>query len=424
LIAQIQKKLIRFRRKKIFDYLQKVSTDKLLAMGHKRVVEAFHRARKNNPTYAKLLQTSGVKPKEIITVNDFCTKVPIIDKYDVFGDKRLSKPYTQKTISRLQSLMCSSGFSGTYSFGLSSAKDERATAEAIDTTLEHFFSIGTKKTLLISCLSMGVKVYSSVTLAEVSVRTDIALAIINEFAGYYDQILIIAEPYVAKKLLEEGVQQGVDWKKLQTSIITGGDWISESFRTYLESLAGISTELERHSMVIATMGLYIFTDPFGEAVGANFNIGDGYTVLSTFCWAFFLTFLDKYTKDDASFDYTIKLVFLQIVGSLLVITAGFLLMTAERVPEELSLSGDLWISVAFNGILASFVLMIIHTNYQRYTSPVKAALIFSLEPVFASIIALIFTTEVLNGRESVCAVLLFVGVFTSDLGGYLFRIKK
>lgn len=214
--------------------------------------------------------------------------------------------------------------------------------------------------------------------------------------------------------------KGLEYTKIQKSaFITGLTVAITPFTFKLISNKKVAL-FSWIGVLIATIGLYIFTDPFGEAVGANFNIGDGYTVLSTFCWAFFLTYLDKYTKDDASFDYTIKLVFLQIVGSLLVITAGFFLMTTEQVPEQIW-DADLWVSVAFNGILASFVLMIIHTNYQRYTSPVKAALIFSLEPVFASVIALLFTTEVLNGRETVGAVVLFTGVLTSELGGMLFR---
>lgn len=213
--------------------------------------------------------------------------------------------------------------------------------------------------------------------------------------------------------------KGLEFTKIQKSaFITGLTVALTPFTFKLLSNKAVS----RYSWIgvaVATSGLYIFTNPGLD----TFNIGDLYTVLSTFCWAFFITLLDKFSKDDASFSFTIKLVFLQMIGTLLVAIIGFNLLDQEIMPSQLFKSDQLWISIAFNGILASFVLMIVHTNFQRYTSPVKAALIFSLEPVFASIIALIFTDEELSGREYFGATVLFIGVLTSELGPVVFKEK-
>lgn len=67
-------------------------------------------------------------------------------------------------------------------------------------------------------------------------------------------------------------------------------------------------------VIIATQGLYIFTNPDFD----NLNLGDILTLLSTFCWAFFISFLDKFTKDDESFDYTMQLVIIQILTSVFI----------------------------------------------------------------------------------------------------------
>lgn len=163
-------------------------------------------------------------------------------------------------------------------------------------------------------------------------------------------------------------------------------------------------------VIIATQGLYIFTNPDFD----NLNLGDILTLLSTFCWAFFISFLDKFTKDDESFDFTIQLVIVQILTCLSIFTLGYFIFEFES--HKLVWHQDLILSFLFNGILASFVLMIVHTYFQRFTSPVKAALIFSLEPIFASIFAIIFVNEILNNREYLGAVILIIGVLTSELG--------
>lgn len=171
-------------------------------------------------------------------------------------------------------------------------------------------------------------------------------------------------------------------------------------------------------VVIAAVGLYLFTNP---SVG-NFNLGDLLTLFSTICWALFITYLDVFTKDDHSFKSTIQLVFLQMIGAVGVITIGFFLF--EFSSFRFVINYDLISSVAFNGILASFILMIVHTNYQRYTTPVKAALIFSMEPIFAAFFAFAFMSEYLNQLETIGAVTMMTGVLSSELGQPMLKLFK
>ncbi|MDC1068659.1 DMT family transporter [Candidatus Kapabacteria bacterium] len=257
-------------------------------------------------------------------------------------------------------------------------------------------------------------------------RFSLALALLLIFFGKY--FLKIDKSLIWKGILLGGIfglgfilqTKGLEYTKIQKSaFITGLTVALTPFTFKLISKKKIAL-FSWIGVVVATIGLYIFTNPTID----TFNIGDVYTVLSTFCWAFFITFLDKFTKDDHSFAYTIRLVFLQVVGTLLVCTIFFFGLDSESYNSNFYLDNELIISVVFNGLLASFLLMIIHTNYQRYTSPVKAALIFSLEPVFASIVALIFTTEVLTGLEYIGASVLFFGVLISELGSYIFKIKS
>ena len=116
-----------------------------------------------------------------------------------------------------------------------------------------------------------------------------------------------------------------------------------------------------------------------------------------------------------------QLVIIQILTCLSVFAIGYFLF--EHRSHKLIWHEDLVYSFLFNGILASFVLMIVHTYFQRFTSPVKAALIFSLEPIFASVFAIIFVNEILNNREYIGAAILILGVLTSELGP-LIRVRR
>ncbi|MFN3196373.1 MAG: DMT family transporter [Chlorobiota bacterium] len=171
-------------------------------------------------------------------------------------------------------------------------------------------------------------------------------------------------------------------------------------------------------VVMAFVGLYIFTKPDINSI----NLGDILTLISTSFWAIYITFMDKFTKGDDSKERTIQLVALQFMFVLPLPVLGFLIY--ELPDFYISFETDLIVSVLFNGVLASFVLTIIHTTYQRYTTPVKAALIFSLEPIFASLFALTFMSEILTNRELIGASILMLGVLLSELGGFVVKKLK
>ena len=172
-------------------------------------------------------------------------------------------------------------------------------------------------------------------------------------------------------------------------------------------------------VIIAFIGLYVFTNPDLD----NLNTGDVLTLISTGFWATYITLMDSYTKDYSSNRQTMQLVAIQFIFALPLPIVGFLLLEAPNL--EVSFTSDLIMSLAFNAVLASFVLTIIHTTYQRYTTPVKAALIFSLEPIFASIFAAIFLSEILSTLELIGATILMFGVLTSELGKFVFnKLKK
>ncbi|MBI5324582.1 MAG: DMT family transporter [Ignavibacteriae bacterium] len=165
-------------------------------------------------------------------------------------------------------------------------------------------------------------------------------------------------------------------------------------------------------VVIVTIGLWIFTQPEFD----NINLGDFLTLLSTFFWAFYITYMDVFTKGKSDFKETSLIVIFQFVAALPLAIIFFLVFETNQI--KLDISDGLIYSLVYNAIIASFFLTIIHTSVQRYTSPVKAALIFSLEPVIASYLAYLFMSESMNTIEFIGAAVLMFGILISETGEY------
>lgn len=169
---------------------------------------------------------------------------------------------------------------------------------------------------------------------------------------------------------------------------------------------------------IASVGLWFFTNPDIN----NLNVGDVLTLFSTIFWAFYITYMDIFTKDKIGTDYTAQLVFMQFLSLVALSSISFLIFDFNSF--HFDLHPNLIYAVLYNGIIASFVLTFIHTAYQRFTTPIKAALIFSLEPVVASVASIFIFNSVFTLREIIGAIIMFGGVLTSEIGPFIFRTNS
>jgi phenylacetate-CoA ligase len=102
---------------------------------------------------------------------------------------------------------------------------------------------------------MGVRVPTSLPIADTSVRWDMALAIFKKFSSEFEQAIIIGDPHLLKIFFENGAEQGINWKKENIHIITGGDWVPETFRSYLGNILGTDWEVMDRGLIGGTMGV-------------------------------------------------------------------------------------------------------------------------------------------------------------------------
>jgi phenylacetate-CoA ligase len=228
-------------------------------------VNAFQRAAARVPAYGILLKEAGLDPDKIVTMEDF-GRVPVLEKRSTFQRFPIAQLCTEGELGRLGSVLTSSGHSGIFAYGLTSAEAQGEAAQAIDELLDYIFQVRSRPTLLINCLPMGVKVHTEAcTLAETSVRPDMVVGLVKAFGAHYQQIILVGEAAFVKHTLELGARDGVDWKNLLVSVIVGEEPLAENARKYIESLLSIDiarpeTGIVASSMGVAELGLNLFSE--------------------------------------------------------------------------------------------------------------------------------------------------------------------
>jgi drug/metabolite transporter (DMT)-like permease len=84
-------------------------------------------------------------------------------------------------------------------------------------------------------------------------------------------------------------------------------------------------------------------------------------------------------------------------------------------PVEVSWTKEVWVALAVTSLLATALAFSVQTWAQRYSSPTRTALIFSLEPVFAWVTSYLVAGETLSLRGTMGALLILAGILMVEL---------
>lgn len=157
-------------------------------------------------------------------------------------------------------------------------------------------------------------------------------------------------------------------------------------------------------------GLYMFTSP----AGGDFNFGDMLVLLCAVAFAFYIVYLDVLTKER----FHREIVFYQFIVTAAI---GFLLSPFfDTTPATFTLPAVA--AVLYLSIFASSIAIFIQSKYQRETTPTKAAIIFTMEPVFAALIAMLLLSELMSGVELFGAMIMLAGLLFSEL--YALHLRR
>lgn len=153
---------------------------------------------------------------------------------------------------------------------------------------------------------------------------------------------------------------------------------------------------------------------------APWGLGDTLTLCSAFCYAIYVLAFEQCSRATASAGLPCRPERLAAVQSLLVLglgAAAIVLRSADglaSLPQRAQAHG--W-PLLYLGLVASAGMVWLQAWGQARVRAVEAALMFSLEPVFAAITAVFYIHEVLSGRAAMGAAIIVLGVMASQWPG-------
>jgi drug/metabolite transporter (DMT)-like permease len=150
-------------------------------------------------------------------------------------------------------------------------------------------------------------------------------------------------------------------------------------------------------IVLAVVGIWLLASG-----GAGFNQGD---LISTLCAAFIAIHIISVSKvlrnDDV---YLISLVQFITVA---IMSGTAVLLTGSHV-YSISQTGIL--SLVYCAIFPTVLCFTLQNRYQRYTTPTRAGLVYTLDPVWSLVAGFVFLGERLGTREWIGCGLIFLAV--------------
>jgi len=251
IVARLMRRLIQYQ-------LERKTPEALLGSSEQKLLRAFARAAKCSPAYRTLLAECKVSVEQIRSADDFVRLCPITEKWNTFkrfGIRELLA--SDIKLEQLASILTSSGHGNNgYAFGLGTRWQASEMPFMLDLGLQMAFGIDQHRTLLINCLPMGVTFPSeAVCVANVSVREDMACAIVEQAGALFEQIILCGDPLFLKRLCDYSQMRGIDWRKHRIHVIIGEETFTESFRDYLAQILCLNPDHPQSGLIGSSMGV-------------------------------------------------------------------------------------------------------------------------------------------------------------------------
>ncbi|MEC1720041.1 DMT family transporter [Schinkia azotoformans] len=160
---------------------------------------------------------------------------------------------------------------------------------------------------------------------------------------------------------------------------------------------------------VATIGLYLLT--LGDSLALNF--GDILVFFCAISFAAHIVVTGKYTPLYSTLLLTIVQIF---TVSVLSSISAVLFEDWQRVfDSEVMGNANVFLALIICSIFATALAFLAQTNFQKFTTPTRVALIFAMEPVFAAITGFFWANERLGSKALLGCLLIFIGMILAEL---------
>ena len=165
-------------------------------------------------------------------------------------------------------------------------------------------------------------------------------------------------------------------------------------------------------VVFVASGLFLLTSP----KGSELNIGDALTLMCAVLFSIYTVYLGVYGKDHDPAHLT----FVQFaLTAILAVIAIPLLETAH-----LNLTFNFVVNLTYLAVMPTVVALYVMAKYQKYTTPTRSAIIYSMEPPIAAVFAFFIIGEHIGMIGVVGGIMILSGLIVSELSDVIFTFKN
>jgi drug/metabolite transporter (DMT)-like permease len=162
-------------------------------------------------------------------------------------------------------------------------------------------------------------------------------------------------------------------------------------------------------VIIATFGLFLLT----ATDISGFNIGDVFVFICSVSFALHIIFTGKFTGQYPTLLLTI--IQLTTVALLSMISSFLFEDWRAAFHANVLFRGNVFIALLITSVFATALAFLAQTNFQKYTTTTRVALIFTMEPVFAAITGIAWAHDRLTFSAILGCLLIFLGMIFAEL---------
>jgi drug/metabolite transporter (DMT)-like permease len=157
-------------------------------------------------------------------------------------------------------------------------------------------------------------------------------------------------------------------------------------------------------VILATVGLALLS--MGNQLNFEFGTGEALVLGCAFCFAFQIVLISLFAPRQDPFNLAIvQLGVTALLSFLFIIPSGNPLV----LPPD-----SAWLAIIFMGVIATAFTFAVMNRVQQFTTSTRAALIYSLEPVFAGIFGYL-AGESLSLPAWIGCAFIFIGMICSEV---------
>ncbi len=159
------------------------------------------------------------------------------------------------------------------------------------------------------------------------------------------------------------------------------------------------------AVLMAAAGLAVLSL---NGLGAGFGFGEGVTLLSAAIYALHILGLGRFSSPATAAGLS---------AVQMVVIAAVTLVAATPGGIELPAGGSQWASVLYMALMAGALAIWAQTWAQSHLTATRAAIVMTLEPVFAAGFAVALGGEILTGRMLLGGAMVLAAMYTVELMG-------